>query len=208
MVGLQLGELGNQIRTEQSQCLQKVSNSKVDPGDFSSDEVVVSQQSVEFGDERPNLFGEVLLGGLKGGEGMMTVAETHELDVGVPEDSPCSGHSHLLIGVSSHQVLSVGSVADIDADGVALADQFVAVLEIGQIDCWVSFSKEGLELIVPPVAVLFQVATVLGLGVRKSTEFKQLPDALSKSSNVPVAKNNFALHLTAIFQKISNLYNI
>lgn len=116
----------------------------------------------------------------------MAIAKTNKLDMRIPEDTPCSCHRHLLFRSPACE-LWLGFEADVDADGIALANELPIVFKIRQVGSRVPFDELRLDFIEPAVPLLLLLPRVFDFLIGQGAVFKQLADALSQSSNVPVA---------------------
>jgi hypothetical protein len=102
--------------------LNEISNCKVDPCDFTCHERFSINQAIKFRHPWPDLIWEVFLSSLKSGISVMAIAQSHELNMSISEDSPNSCHCNFFLNCSSRQLWLVGFEANIDANCITLAN--------------------------------------------------------------------------------------
>ena len=102
-------------------------------------------------------------------------------------------HQDLLLGISANKLRFFSSVADVNIDGVALADDFVSINEVRQGDGRIllhEFRSHFIDELFSAFLVLIEL-----LGVGHLAVLEEMPASLSKASDSPVTKNyTFVLH--------------
>lgn len=125
-------------------------------------------------------------------EGLISISSVDKIDVfrmKISDDTHDGCKTHLLICITAQELDLAWFVDDVDLDGITLWDNFVSVEQVRECDSWVFLGQFWFSLIEPFIAV---VASIFGFLVRQPDVFEKHSNPLSKSSDPPVPKIDFA----------------
>lgn len=103
----------------------------------------------------------------------------------------CRCNSYFLFCIPAQKLGSVGFVAEIDCDGVALRNDLFAIDQVGQGDSGVFLNKLWFDLI-EPFGSTFN-SRVFCLSVCNGEVLKELSQTLGEAAHVPVSERDCGL---------------
>ena len=164
---------------------------EVDPGYPSANELLLPQQVLQLIEEITGPSPKSAQGLFPCHIGWGLVGQSRELRLEIFVDSIGSGQKHLFLGVSPQQVQSIGLVADIDDDGSALSDDFLAIEQVGQGECCIFGEVFRLIHLEPLILTALLVPYLL---VGEASVFQKVANPLGEPTNGPVPQHQLITH--------------